>query len=98
MKFQRTFLLLCGLIVSSTFGGGALRAQALEKTYQQMTPRERTTFVAAQARRISRQMSGTEYEFTPEFETGIQTFVERYAERIGNGGGDRLWKGDARFV
>lgn len=99
MKFQRILLLLCGLIISSTFGGGALlRAQTVEKTYQQMTEAERTAFVSAQARRIARQMSGTEYEFTPAFETGIQKFVERYVQRIGNGAGDRLWKGDARFV
>ncbi len=63
-----------------------------------MTQAERTAFVSAQARGIARQMSGTEYEFTPAFESEIQKLVEHYAKRIGNNGGDRLWKGDVRFV
>jgi Transglycosylase SLT domain len=99
MKFQRILLLLCGLIISSTLCGGALvQAQTVEKTYQQMSQAERGAFVSAQARRIARQMSGTEYEFTPAFEARIQKFVEHYVKRTGNNGGDRLWKGDARFV
>lgn len=100
MRLQRILFLLCGLIVSSILSGGAqpLQAQTAEKTYQQMTQAERAAFVSAQARRIARQMSGTEYEFTPAFEARIQKFVEQYAKRIGNNGGDRLWKGDARLV
>jgi len=99
MKFQRILFFMCGLFISSTLSGGTLlQAQTVDKTYQQMTQAERTAFVSTQARRIARQMSGTEYEFTPAFEAGIQKFVEHYAKRIGNNGGDRLWKGDARLV
>ncbi|MBA3805981.1 MAG: transglycosylase SLT domain-containing protein [Acidobacteria bacterium] len=82
--------------------GQTIRAQQKPttpgNTYQQMTSSERTAFVAERARRIARQMAGTDYEFTPEFVAGIQKFVDRYAQRINNNGGDRLGQGDARFV
>ena len=63
-----------------------------------MTHGERAAFVSEQARRIAREMSGSEYEFTPAFEADIQQAVNQYARRIGNNGGDSLGKGDARFV
>jgi Transglycosylase SLT domain len=66
--------------------------------YQQMTQAERAVFVSEQARQIARRMSGNVYEFTPAFEAEIQKSVDDYAARIGNGGGDRLGKGDARFI
>ena len=45
---------------------------------------ERLVFVGEQARRIAREMSGREYEFTPEFEADIQrqSLITRSA--IGN--------------
>jgi len=68
------------------------------KVYQQMTPAERSAFVAEQARRIGREMSGSEYEFTSDFVSDIQQAVNQYARRIGNNEGDRLGKGDARLI
>jgi soluble lytic murein transglycosylase-like protein len=97
MNFQRRlFLLLAGIIFATT--PVLAQSAAPVRSYQQMTLSERKGFVAQQARSIARKLSGTEYEFTPEFEKEIQQAVETYAARIGNDGGDRLWKGDARFV
>ncbi len=98
MKVQRIILLTLAALISLTMIGRAARAQATNKAYQQMTQAEQTTFVAEQARRIARQMSGTEYQFTPAFAMSIQRSVDFYARRIGNNGGDRLGTGDARFV
>lgn len=100
MKLQKMLVLLLGLIFSLTTSMAETSAQTTPsgKVYQQLTQAERITFVADQARRISREISGAEYEFTPAFEADIQQAVNQYARRIGNGGGDRLWKGDARFI
>lgn len=100
MKIQRTFLLLLATIISLTALAHATQAQATQpnKLYQQMTREERTAFIAEQARGIARRMSNTDYEFTPAFTADIGKAVDAYARRIGNDGGDRLWKGDARFV
>lgn len=102
MKFQKALCLVFAAIIALTMSWQTLRAQqktaAPGQTYQQMNAAERTAFVAERSRRIARQMSGTDYEFTPEFEALIQKFVDRYAQRIDNNGGDHLWKGDARFV
>jgi len=67
-------------------------------TYQQMTQPQRSAFVADQARRIARAMSGRTYEFTAEFDAAIQKAVDSYARRIGNNGGEQLGKSDARFI
>ncbi len=100
MKIQRTFLLLLATSISLTALAHATQAQATQpnKLYQQMAREERTAFIAEQARGIARRMSNTEYEFTPAFTADIGKAVDAYARRIGNDGGDRLWKGDARFV
>jgi hypothetical protein len=99
MKSRRIFLLLLGAIISlaTTVRAGAQTPQ-LQKPYQQMTLSERQSFVALQARSIANSMSGVDYEFTTEFENEIHQAVETYVRRIGNNKGDRLWKGDARFV
>lgn len=98
MKLQRMFLWLLAGIISSIMTAQAICAQTPDKPYQQMSQDERAVFVREQARRIGRQMSGTEYEFTPEFEAVIQKFVDSYNKRIGNNGGDQPWRGDARYV
>jgi hypothetical protein len=100
MKIQRVLLWLMVAIISSTALVRNVPAQGSvsDKLYQQMTEAERTSFVSQQARRIARQMSATEYEFTPEFEAVVQKALETYTRRINNGGGDQLWKGDARLV
>lgn len=66
-------------------------------TYQQMTQPQRSAFVADQARRIARAMSGRTYEFTPEFDAAIQKAVDSYVRRIGNSG-EQLGKSDARLI
>jgi len=53
-----------------------------DKLYQQMTPTEREAFVSAQARRVAREMSGNDYQFTRAFETAIKKSVDTYAKRI----------------
>jgi membrane-bound lytic murein transglycosylase D len=63
-----------------------------------MSPSERSAFVAEQARRIGRELSGSEYEFTPDFVTNIQQSVNQYARRIGANGGGSLGKRDIRLV
>lgn len=66
-------------------------------TYQQMTQPQRSAFVAEQARRIGRAMSGRAYEFTPEFDAAIQRAVDSYVRRIGNRA-EQLGKSDARLI
>lgn len=100
MKFRKILPPVIGLIFCLTIGTQETAAQSTSsgKVYQQMTQPERTAFVAEQARRIAREISGSEYEFTPAFEAEIEHSVNQYARRIGNNSGDRLWKGDARLV
>ena len=98
MKVQKMFLWLLVGIISPIMTAQVTCAQNSQgKLYQQMSQAERAAFVREQARRIGHQMSGTEYEFTPEFEAVIQKFVDKYSKRIGNNAGDRLG-GDARFI
>lgn len=96
MKSNRFFLLTLAAIISLTTIAQGIQAQT-GRLYQQMTQAERTAYVAEQARNIARRISGASYQFTPAFEAEIQKHVESYVKRIGNDGGDRLWKGDARF-
>jgi hypothetical protein len=77
---------------------GVTSAQGTGKLYQQMSESERSAFVGEQARRIGRELSGTDYEFTMAFEAQIKRFVDRYSQRVGNNQGDRQGKGDARFI
>src|SRR5215210_7756462 len=100
MKLKRTFLLSLAVIIMLTTIGRTSNAQEPRtgKLYQQMSEVERAAFVTEQARAIARRMSGTDYEFTQAFAAEVQRFVDKYARRIGSGAGDRIWKGDARFV
>ncbi|HEX5873784.1 MAG TPA: transglycosylase SLT domain-containing protein [Pyrinomonadaceae bacterium] len=68
--------------------------EAQTKVYKDMSRAERLEFVGTQARRIAREMSGKDYEFTQAFEADIQKAVTRYAERIGAPAG----KTDLRVV
>lgn len=94
MKIQRALL---ALLAITMYLSTSAAAQSTE-TYQQLTQPQRATFVAEQARRIARQMSGRDYQFTASFDAAIQRSVDFYARRIGNNAGDRLGKGDARFI
>ena len=97
MKIQRMLILL--LIVTSCLvaNAGLSGAKVQSKTYQQMTLAERGAFVSEQARRLARQMSGRDYQFTPSFEAEIQKSVDFYARRIGNSG-EQPGKEDARQI
>jgi hypothetical protein len=59
------------------------------KQYEDMSRAERLGFVGEQARRIAREISGSEYEFTTDFEQDIQRFVTHYAQRIGKSRNER---------
>jgi membrane-bound lytic murein transglycosylase D len=71
------------------------QSAASGKVYKDMSRAERLAFVREQARRIARELSGNEYEFTAAFEVDIQQAVTRYAERIGNSSGGKT---DLRLV
>lgn len=88
MKIRRV-LMLCAAIFLIT---NVVEAQT--KLYKDMSRAERLEFVGQQSRRIAREMSGKDYEFTAEFEGDIQKAVTRYAERIGAPAG----KTDLRVV
>lgn len=88
--------LIISLSTSSRFSN-ALTTQS-GTVYQEMALTQRRAFVAEKAREVSRRISGTDYEFTPAFETEVQKAVDFYAQRIGNNGGDVLGRGDARVV
>ena len=99
MNIQRTLFLPLALIISVVATALAAQAQGGGAAlYQQMSQDERRAFVAEQARRIAREMSGTEYEFTSDFEATLQKFVDKYARRLGNNGGNASGKGDAREI
>lgn len=88
MNFRRTILLSLAAIITLTLPAHAQEAGG-GKLYQQMSQDERTAFVSEQARRIARQMSGTEYELTAAFTADIQKFVDKYARRINSGANER---------
>ena len=94
---RQTMLLLLTAVIFIT-ASGVLHAQSTPatKTYQQMSQSERSAFVSDQARSIARQISGRDYEFTPDFVADIQHAVDQYARRVGNNGS--LGKRDARFI
>lgn len=80
MKLRRITLFVIAITVCFATAPEAI-AQS-NKLYQQMTPAERTAFVSAHARRIAREMSGNDYQFTPAFEATIQKHVDFYVQRI----------------
>lgn len=87
--------ILIMLVVLSLFSANALHGsgqanQANQssqsnqpKTYEGMSRAERLAFVGEEARRIAREISGNEYEFTPAFEEDIQKAVTRFVNRQG---------------
>jgi transglycosylase-like protein with SLT domain len=87
-------LLVCGVTITPSSNA---RLQN-PTVYQQMSQAGRAAFVSAQARRIAKEISGRDYEFTPAFEAAIQQSIERYVRRIGNDRGETLGKGDARLI
>ena len=99
MNLKRAILLAIGLVLCGVAIKPSSNARVQNPTpYQQMNQTDRTAFVSQQARRLAREISGRNYEFTPAFEAAIQQSVEYYVRRIGNNGGDALGKGDARLI
>jgi soluble lytic murein transglycosylase-like protein len=98
MKLQKMLVLLA-VIFFLTTNALEVPAQTAQsgKVYEDMSRPERLAFVGEQARRIAREISGNEYEFTPAFEADIQKAVTNYAQRMGNGSAD-LGKTDIRLV
>jgi hypothetical protein len=92
MKIQRTLLALLAITMCLFTTGANATAQSAEN-YQQMTQPQRAAFVSEQARRLARQMSGRDYQFTAAFEAEIQKFVDSYVRRI-----DKPGKSDARLI
>ncbi len=98
MKLPTILLLLLALATTTPTTARAQAAPPPVKLYQQMSRDEQTVFVAERARHIARELSGTEYQFTPAFTADIRNAVDFYARRVGNNGGDTPGTGDARFV
>ena len=91
MDLRKMLMLATALFFFST---SVFAQSSSTKLYNDMSRAERLQFVREQARRIARELSRNEYEFTEAFETDIQKAVTRYAERIGGGSG----KTDLRVV
>jgi soluble lytic murein transglycosylase-like protein len=98
MRLKRTLLFLLAISTClATIPNFAAANRQAGKLYQQMSVLERSAFVSQQARRVARDMSGNDYQFTPAFEAAIQRSVDFYAMRIGNNNA-QSGKSDARFV
>jgi len=82
MKLQKILILVLALSAYLTINARAGRTQS-GQTYQQMNASERSDFVAIRAQSLGKQISGSDYEFTPAFLADIQRQVDRYAKRIG---------------
>lgn len=99
MTLKKSFFFLLALTAClATLPTLATARKQSGPIYQQMTPAQRAAFVSQQARRIAREMSGNNYQFTPAFEAAIQRSVDYYAKRIGNNKGDQPGKADARLI
>lgn len=96
MKINRALLLLLTIATCLVTVPAKPATQSIG-TYQQMTQPQRAAFVADQARRIARAMSGRTYEFTPEFDAAIQRAVDSYVRRIGSSA-EQPGKSDARLI
>lgn len=96
MKAKQIMFALSAIAIC-LFAAAARPITQPPETYQKMTQPQRAAFVADQARRLARQMSGREYEFTPAFDLAIQKAVDRYVQRIDNKG-DQFGSGDARLI
>ncbi len=99
MRTQRIVMSLAGMLffcITALHVSGQTVSPG--KQYVDMSRAERLVFVGEQARRIAREMSGSEYEFTADFEKGIQRAVTQYAERLGKSANERGGRSDLRLV
>src|SRR5215204_2951926 len=97
LMLRKTLLLIGTMIIGLTSAASTTAQTTATKLYRQMSPSEQAAFVQDRARDIARQLSGSEYEFTPAFEMEIQKNIDKYGRRIGNNG-ERWGKGDLRAV
>lgn len=97
MKPKSMFLFVLAITTCLATVTRLTPARQADRLYQQMTQTEREAFVSAEARRIAREMTGNEYQFTRAFEMAIQKSVDFYAQRIGNNS-SQPGKSDARFI
>jgi membrane-bound lytic murein transglycosylase D len=87
MNLQKILVLFAVIFFLTTSALDARAQTAFAgKVYEDMSRPERLAFVGEQARRIAREISSNNYEFTPAFEVDIQKAVTQYAQRIGNQG------------
>ena len=100
MKLKRILLFSLTLMISLSTSARLSHALTTpsDPLYQEMSLVQRRAFVAEKAREIARRISGSDYQFTPAFETEIQKAVDFYAQRIGNNAGESPGRGDARFI
>jgi hypothetical protein len=75
----------------------AAQAQG-SSAYLQMNRAQRELFVREQALRIARDISGRDYQLTPDFLMAIQKHVDSYANRVGNNVPERIGRSDIRLV
>ncbi|HKP37866.1 MAG TPA: transglycosylase SLT domain-containing protein [Pyrinomonadaceae bacterium] len=87
MTLNKSFLLLA---VTILLAAASPTASAQNLTYAQMTPAQRAAFVSQQARRLGREMSGNNYQFTPAFEAAIMRSVDFYVQRMDDTGSDQV--------
>jgi len=84
VKLQKMLVLVIAIfLLTASAMTTCAQTDKTAQLYKNMSRNERLVFVGEQARRIARDMSGTEYEFTPAFEEDILKAVTYYAERVG---------------
>ena len=83
--------IVTAMVVVLIVAAGQVNSQTAHsgKTYEAMSHEERGAFVGQQARRIARELSGSEYAFTPAFEEDIQKAVTRFATQVNKHTGTR---------
>lgn len=84
MKLYRLFIFVAALTFCLSTG-----VSAQTRLYQNMSSDERAAFISTESRRIAREISGNQYQFTPAFETNIRDAVDRYLRRMGAEAGER---------
>ena len=67
------------------------------KQYKQMTDAEKNAFITEKARYISRMMSNSTYEFTPQAIPEIKKFVDGFASRVGTNS-QKMWAEDTGIM
>ena len=96
MRLKSALFVLLLTVVTLSLQPGFANAQE-SSAYLQMSKAQRELFVREQALRIARDISGRDYQLTPEFIASIKKHVDVYAHRTGNIT-DRIGKSDIRFA